>query len=1011
MVVVKKRWENHKVDDINRMEARSHFTSLSTIEENKQHFYQNLNGEWSFLYLDAPEYSPEDFYKTDYDYSTWVEIEVPGNWQTQGFGNMHYADLWYNFPIIPPYVPTENPTGIYRRTFEIDNIDKNYQYIIRFQGVDSAYEVYLNNRFIGYSKGARIQSEFDLTNSLIEGTNYLTVRVFQWSDGTYLEDQDMWWLSGIFRDVELFARPTRGLWDFTIKTIFDSSYQEATLIVNPVFDKPLNQKTHYQLLNARGETIFTHEQDGRDSLTKKVKKPVKWSAENPYLYKLIMTVYNDNEVIEVVQQDVGFVQIELRGKQFLVNGVAIKLKGVNRHDYSPTKGRVTTYESVEQDIILMKQHNINAIRTAHYPNSPYFYELCNRYGMYVISEADLECHGFELTGDYKWISDNPEWEEAYVNRIKRTLMRDKNNPCIIMWSLGNESAFGYNFRKMSEYVKKTDPTRLVHYEGDFEAEISDVYTTMYTWLEHDEKLTMDKVIHTTQKPHILCEYAHAMGNGPGNLKEYQDLFYKYDHLQGGFIWEWFDHGIETVTEDGKVYYRYGGDFGDEPTNGNFCIDGLLMPDRTPSTALTEYKKVIEPVQTEPIDIKSGLYQLTNRQEFKSLNDYKLICCFYEDDQLLEEKEQTLPEIATRDSKQITIAYPKLNNFKPGAQYTVHLIYRLKEDTSWAKANFEVTKSVFIYHKEPKQIVAPSTEGLDLSFTEKDFTVIVSGENFAYTFDKVRGNLIEARFQGHTFIKKGPNFTWWRAPIDNDMYYLKDYKNKYFMHLDHEIIRDITYDINNGSFDWTVHAFYGTTNSSWYYDLTYKYVISPAGKMRVEVNGIASGRKENAPPMLPRIGVTMHLNKQLQSVSWRGLGPHENYVDSCQSVYPGVFHANVDKLFVNYVKPQENGNHMDCDWIGLSNKNHALLFKGNHPLNFRVSKYEDVDLEKAKHTINLVERDYLVLHLDKQQNGLGSNSCGQDQLDKYRCKFDDFSLSFEISFEDVTTNNIVELGRK
>ncbi|NBJ67978.1 MULTISPECIES: beta-galactosidase subunit alpha [Clostridia] len=1008
MVVTKKRWENHKLDGINRLEARAHFTSLSASK--KPHFYQNLNGEWSFLFLDAPEYSPADFYKTEFDISSWDIIEVPGNWQMQGYGKMHYSDLWYNFPIIPPYVPTENPTGIYRRTFEVKQTDHNYQYILRFQGVDSAFEVYVNNQFIGYSKGARIQSEFDLSDVLVEGTNTLTVRVFQWSDGTYLEDQDMWWLSGIFRDVELFSRPRTGLYDFTVKTQFDAMYKEATLIVNPVFDHLQKQRIHYELKTAEGEVIFTKEQDGNESLIQEVQHPIKWSAEHPYLYKLIMTVYNNGQLVEIIEQDIGFRQIEVKGKCFFVNGVAVKLKGVNRHDYSPDKGRVTTYESIEQDIILMKQHNMNAVRTAHYPNAPYFYDLCNKYGMYVIAEADLECHGFELTGDYKWISDNPEWEEAYVNRIKRTLLRDKNHPSILMWSLGNESAFGYNFRKMAAYVKQADPTRLVHYEGDFEAEVSDVYTTMYTWLEHDNKLTMDEVIRKTEKPHILCEYAHAMGNGPGNLKEYQELFYHHDHLQGGFIWEWFDHGIKTVTEDGEVYYRYGGDFGDEPTNGNFCIDGLIMPDRTPSTGLMEYKKVIEPVQTVPLDIPSGMYQLTNRLDFTSLGAYKLVCQFYEDDQLLNETELPLPNLAARHTTRFQIHYPALEHYQPGAQYTVHFIYQLKEDTNWAPAGFEVTRSVYVYHKESLQVITVP-QAPELTLLTEGSTVMVSGDHFTYCFDHVRGNLLTATFDGEQQIEQGPTFTWWRAPIDNDMYILEDYQNKYFMHLDHHIVRNVTYDIQDGNFVWNVHAFYGTTNSSWYYDLSYRYTITPQGKLHLEVEGIASGRKENAPPMLPRIGVKMHVNKRFGNVSWRGLGPHENYVDSCQSAYPGVFHASVDELFVDYIKPQENGNHMDCDWISLANEDTALLIHAEELLNFSVSKYEDRDLEKAKHTIDLVERDYLVLHLDKQQNGLGSNSCGQDQLDKYRCKFDDFSISFTLAPKDISTTRITELARK
>lgn len=991
-----KRWENHKIDGINRMEPRTHFNSIapSPGEEDVPHCYQSLNGKWSFLFLEAPEYSPADFYKTEYDNSTWDTIDVPSNWQMKGYGNMHYSDLWYNFPIIPPYVPTDNPTGIYRRSFVMADMNQNYQYILAFQGVDSAFEVYLNDHFVGYSKAARIQSEFDLSDYLTIGENLLTVRVFQWSDGTYLEDQDMWWLSGIFRDVDLFARPLSGLYDYKVNTYFDEDFQDATLVVHPEFTADSGQQIAYQLADTNGNIVFESTRFGRESLRQSVETPIKWSAENPYLYQLTMTVLKDGETIEIVRQSVGFRQIEVSGRTFLVNGVPVTLKGVNRHDYSPTEGRVTTRESIENDIILMKQHNINAIRTAHYPNAPCFYDLCDQYGMYVIAEADLECHGFQLTNDHEWLSDNPDWEEAYVNRMKRSLMRDKNHPSIIMWSLGNESYFGYNFRKMADYVRTADPTRLIHYEGDAAAEVVDVYSTMYTWLEREDGRTMDDIITETKKPYIICEYGHAMGNGPGNLKEYQDIFNRYDHMQGGFIWEWFDHGIETVTESGDVYYRYGGDFGDEPTNGNFCIDGLLMPDRTPSTSLIEYKKVIEPIQTEALDVAGGRFNLINRQDFNTLDMYELVCRFYADDRLLEESVERLPDVNGGEASVITIDYPKVKKIQPGAQYTVHFIYRLKEASMWAEAGFEVTRSVFVYHREPALLENAGSDG-EINFREEHTTVTVTANNREFLFDRVKGRLLQASSNGKEWLHQGPEFTFWRAPIDNDMYVLEDYKKKYFLHLDNESVRDVSFGMVDGNFQWHIHTFYGTVNNAWYYDLTYVYTITPLGKIQVELSGLASGEKENAPSMLPRIGLSMHVDQSFDSVAWRGMGPHENYPDSRQAAYPGVFEKQVDDLFVNYVMPQANGNHMDCDRLQLENGDQRVVCMTDNTFNFSISRFEDSDLEKAEHTIELQSRDYLVLHVDYQQNGLGSNSCGQDQLDQYRCKFRDFTLRFEL----------------
>lgn len=1012
-----KRWEDIRTDEINRMEARAHYLSYPSWEAAekgkpiKTHFFQCLNGTWKFVYLEAPEYWPDGFYQDDIDTTEWASITVPSNWQLHGYGKMHYSDLWYNFPIIPPYVPTDNPTGIYRREFEFNRNLDGEQLIIRFHGVDSAFELYVNGEFVGYSKGARIQAEFDITNYCHQGHNNLTVRVFQWSDGTYLEDQDMWWLSGIFRDVELYTRPTSGLYDYTVNTLFDDEWLNAELNVSVKLTEQLGQRIDYELIDQDGKQVFQLEQTADKPLREIVTSPLKWSAETPNLYHLYMTVKDaEGKIIEVIHQHIGFRSIIVSGDTFLVNGVAIKLKGVNRHDYNPKTGRVVRKEEVERDIITMKQHNINAIRTAHYPNAPYLYDLCDQYGMYVIDEADLECHGFELTGKYDWISNDPEWETAHVSRLERMIERDKNHPCIIMWSLGNESSFGHNFRAMAKRAKEMDPTRLVHYEGDSKAEVTDVYSTMYTWLEpHGSRLTMDKVIEKSKKPHILCEYAHAMGNGPGNLKEYQDLFYKYDKLQGGFIWEWFDHGIETLSEDGKVYYRYGGDFGDDPTNGNFCIDGLIMPNGTPSPSLLEYKKVIEPVQTECLDIERGLFRLINRYDFLTLEHLELTCSYYEDEKLLDSIAVELPKLEGRKTAEIQLpAGPNIDKVH-GAKYFLVFSYRLNQDTPWAKKGHELANASFVLRGEEK-LPKVHADG-DLQIQKNGAFLTVQGNNFTVTFDGVKGFIKEVTRNGTVQIEKGPQFNFWRAPIDNDMYLLNDYQTKYFMHLGHEMVRNIQYDLKDGVFEWQTDAFYGTTNSSWYYELQYQYKIYPDGDIECSIVGIASGMKENAPIMIPRLGVQLQMSKDFSEVQWRGRGPGESYVDSKQANHLGVYRKTIDDLFTNYVKPQENGNRSDCDWVSFVDQtSNGLIFTTNETFNFSASHYEVSDLEKAKHTVDLKPREYIVLHLDSKQNGLGSNSCGQNQLEKYRCKFENFSLSFRISFFHSEDSSPVELGR-
>ncbi|RDY28593.1 beta-galactosidase subunit alpha [Romboutsia weinsteinii] len=1004
-----KLWENIAVDGINRLDARTHFLSfpsreLALLGENKYtHNFKNLNGSWKFLFLDAPEYSPEDFFKEEFNTESWDNIVVPGNWQLQGYGKMHYSDLWYNFPINPPYVPTENPTGIYKRNFTIDNSWLGEKIILKFNGIDSSYNVWINGVEVGYSKGARIQAEFDITDLVRVGQNEVTVRVYQWSDGTYLEDQDMWWLSGIFRDVELYTEPVCGVEDITIVTDLDENYKDGTLHVDLKFRANESQEVKFELLDSKKKVVFEEcatVNDGELKLAKEVNSPLKWSAEEPNLYTLLISVYKDGELVQVVPQRVGFRKIELKGEVFTVNGVAIKFKGVNRHDYNPKNGRVVAREEMIKDILLMKQHNINAIRTAHYPNSHYIYDLCDEYGMYVIDETDLECHGFELTGDYKWISDDPAWETAYVNRLERMIQRDKNHPSILMWSLGNESAFGCNFKAMAKKSKEMDPTRLVHYEGDFnvdesEGPVSEVYSTMYTWLEHDSKLLMDTVINDIKKPHILCEYCHAMGNGPGNLREYQDLFYAYDKLQGGFIWEWFDHGIEAKGENEEVYYKYGGDFGDDPSNINFCIDGLIMPDRSVSPGLLEYKKVIEPAETSVVDLDKGIIKVINRYDFKNLNTLELVYNIKEDEKIVASGRVAMPSIPGRGEAEIQLPYSLDFTTTPGADYYLNISYVLKEACDWAEAGHELATAQFELPVVTEKIKV--TPKVNLEVIKEHCKLTAKGENFNVVFDLVRGNIVEITRDDYKLVEEGPRLNFWRAPIDNDMYVVEDYKKKYFMHLMHEVVQNISYEVAENMLTFKVETVNGTTNSAWHYKSTYEYKVLGSGDILVNVSGIPSGRIDTAPEMLPRIGLTLKVNKDLENVKYKGRGPGESYADTKEANLFGVFENNIDGLFTNYVKPQENGNRSDCSWVRLSDdRGMSIMAVANDKLDFSASYYEDTDLEYAKHTVDLVKRDYIVFNIDYKQNGVGTNSCGQWQLDKYRCKFEEFNLGFKFS---------------
>lgn len=1002
-----KTWENHQIDGINRMPARAHFLTFPSKEKallnnnRYTHAFKNLNGVWKFMFLDAPEYSPEGFFNSDFDVTKMDDITVPGNWQLQGYGKMHYSDLWYNFPINPPYVPTENPTGIYKRTFFVEESYRDKKIIIRFCGVDSAYHLWINGKEVGYSKVARNESEFDITDLIRVGEeNDVTVRVYQWSDGTYLEDQDMWWESGIFRDVELIGVPKDGINDYKVIADLDDEYKNGIFKVEAFLRTTKEVNVTFELVDAGENTVFTKTvvaKEGKACIDEVIADVNHWTAETPYLYKLFMTVEDDGQIVEVIPQNVGFRNIRLNGETFLVNGVAIKFKGVNRHDYSPQNGRVVSREEIEKDIILMKQFNINAIRTSHYPNSYYLYDLCDEYGMYLIAETDLECHGFELTGDYKWITDDPSWELAYVSRMTRMIERDKNHPAIIFWSLGNESAFGCNFRKMTDVAHEMDPTRLVHYEGDFDVESADVYSTMYTWIENSKKpYLMKDIIEKSKKPHIHCEYCHAMGNGPGNLKDYQDLVYAHDKLQGGFVWEWFDHGIESFTESGEKYYRYGGDFGDDPSNKDFCIDGLIMPDRTPSPGLYEYKKVIEPITTTAVDIQKGIINLLSRYDFANLDRFNLVYKVMEDDVILQTGFMAVPSIEARANKDITLPYDlSVIKVKPGAHYYVNISYQLREDTSYASSGHELATAQFELPLYKEGIVV-RPEGI-LNVEKEHTTLHVKGANFSLDFNLVNGNLMNIVRDGMQVLSKGPRLTLWRAPISNDMEIIDKLKKVYFLHLEHEVVMNIDYHMEGNILKVEVDTINSTTNSAWHFKTKYVYTVCPSGDILIDVEGTPSGRVDLAPDMLPRIGVSMHLDKSMEHVRYFGMGPGENYADSKEAAQMGLYANTVDGLFTNYVIPQENGNHMGCKWVSMTNdRGMGLLASTEGDFNFSASWYEDKDLDDAKHTCDLVKRDYIVFNVDYKQNALGTNSCGQWQLDKYRAKFEDFKLSFRLT---------------
>ncbi len=984
---VKKRWEDHLLEQIGRREARTSFYRDSSAR-------LTLNGEWKFLYREAPELSPEGFMNKQADIDGWDTIDVPSVWQLRGYDRMHYTDVLYLFPVNPPYVPTENPTGIYKRTFKLTKEWIKNDTILKFHGVDSAYDVWVNGTHAGYGKVSRLAGEYDITGFVCEGENDITVRVYKWSDGTYLEDQDMWWMSGIYRDVELINEPKNAVLDVQADGNLDADYINGILKIK-IRTKKEKSKGSWRLCKD-GASILEgsfETEKGTACVERELPSVKKWTAETPELYEL----YVSTEEQEVCVRT-GFRKVEMIDNNFCVNGKALLINGVNHHDYNPKEGRRVTYAQMKDDIILMKQYNMNAVRCSHYPANPYFYDLCDEYGLYVIDEADLECHGFEWVENYTWITDEPSWEKAYVDRSVRMVKQDRNHPSIIMWSMGNESSFGCNFRSAAKAIRGLDSTRLIHYEGDFEAEVTDVYSTMYTRLEPLEKIAVTDI--NGKKPHIMCEYGHAMGNGPGGLTEYQKLYRKYKRLQGGFLWEWYDHGIYT-EEDGKTGYRYGGDYGDFPTNGNFCIDGVLMPDRTPSPALLEYKQVIAPVEITRIEGRNREIQLKNYYDFRSLKGLYLLWQVEGAGHVIQEG--VIEELCAEPGESQRFAIP-YEEFEPAANtsYYLNLSVREKDAVPYAEKGHEVSHAQYELREKKIQFTKrPSGEKLNVR--EKEGILTVENEKLCVKFHTVFGKLLSLSSEGTEYLTEGPEMTVYRATIDNDMYKKEDWMNKYFIQKSSEQNAGVSYEEWEDGVNVTICKYFGCLNQSWGYDCTYEYTVYPCGQVEVRLDAREVQRGKLEPEFLPRLGIKMRGNKKLQNTIWEGMGPGENYPDSRQACQMGVYKSNVDDMGVNYVYPQENGHREEVRWFGIRDGEKTLLYTMERPLGLNLSNYTDETIEKAAHSSELEQAENVIIHLDYRQSGLGSNSCGEEQVEKYKVKREDFVMAFRIQ--------IVENGRE
>ena len=1007
-------WETHRVVQRNRVPARADAIPFQdesgalTRERGRSPWFQLLNGAWKFHFCDSPAEAPPGFFEEDFDPAGWDGVKVPWSWQLQGYGRPHYTNVIYPFPADPPRVPSENPTGCYRRTFAIPQGWAGRQVFLRFEGVDSAFHLWVNGCEVGYSQGSRVPAEFDITPHIRTGTNTLAVRVVQWSDGSYLEDQDMWWLSGIFRDVYLIAAPQVHLYDFFARTELDADYRDAVLKVRATvrnFGDAGCSGRHIEmkLLDAAGVPVFDEPvsaplsvpagQASAADLEAPVAHPAKWSAEQPYLYTLLLSVLDGaGNVSEVKTCRVGFRSVELKGGNMLVNGVAVILKGANRHDHHCDLGRAVPLDSMRQDVLLMKRHNLNAVRTSHYPNDPRFYDLCDEYGLYVIDEADLECHGFACTGNIHQISDDPEWESAYVDRMVRMVERDKNHPSIILWSLGNESGYGCNHRAMAAKAREIDPTRLIHYEGDYDVETADVQSRMYTSIADLEKFARDR---KSGKPFILCEYAHAMGNGPGGLKEYWDTIYRHKRLQGGCVWDWIDQGIRVRDEDGGEFFAYGGDFGDDPNDKQFLINGLIFPDRTPSPGLIEYRKVIEPVQAEAAGLAEGKVKLTSRYDFISLDHLSLSWSVKADGQVVESGTMPVPKIAPGRSKTVTVPFTPPPVPQPGTDYWLHLSFRLAQDMNWASAGHEVAWAQFQLPVEvPAGPIVRASEMQPVTCEEIGTALRVFGSSFEIIFDRARGRIVEWRHEGMPVITAGPRLNFWRAPTDNDERNVAGKWRDAGLHrLQHRIDSVEGGTPGGGVAQVRVRSRIAPPIYDQAFECEYAYTIFGSGDVLLNVHVLPRGKWCDT---IPRVGLQMTLPGELDHVAWYGRGPGECYIDTREAAWVGVHRCGLDDLHTPYVFPQENGNRTDVRWVALADvRGMGLFAQGDPLLNFSAHRYTTEDLERATHTNELEPRGTITLNLDHRHTGIGSNSCGPELLEQYRLHPQEFSFTMRL----------------
>lgn len=1006
-MMIPRYYEDLSILHDNTMPMRSYYIpasqKMNTLIEHREDSdrFQLLNGVWKFQYYKSVYDLKEAFYRTSFNTKDFDDITVPGVWQIAGYDSPQYTNIRYPFPFDPPYLPQDIPCGAYVRKFTYhENIDAPRIYL-NFEGVDSCFFVWLNGKYTGYSQVPHATAEFDVTEFLEEGENTIAVLVLKWCDGSYLEDQDKFRMNGIFRDVYLLKRPERAIWDYHITTQIKENTAKIKLNVTFDFSIPVSVTIEDQ---ARAVVATgTISDDG--SIEFKIPNPTLWNTEHPYLYTLTL-----QSSYETIVDYIALRTIEIRDKVIYFNGQKIKFRGVNRHDSDPETGFTVSVPQIKKDLSLMKQHNFNSIRSSHYPNAPYFYQMCDLYGFMVIEEADIEAHGPYMLyrkedTDYnrfkRWnekIADDPIWEESILDRVQHMVQRDKNRFCIVMWSMGNESAYGCNFEKALRWTKKFDPCRLTQYESaryrnydvTYDYSNLDLYSRMYPAMnEIEEYLEEDG-----SKPFLLVEYCHAMGNGPGDLEDYFQLIQKDDRMCGGFVWEWCDHAIaHGKTESGKTIYYYGGDHDEELHDGNFCMDGLVFPDRTPHTGILEYKNVYRPVRVVSYDQETGKLVLHNYLDFDDLKDYLDIRFEVIKDGLSTVQKGKLSPFSVMPH---TDGVTELNVTIPSeGKIYLKLIYRLKKETPFLKKNFILGfDEILLKNEDGRNQMALSwlkktDQVKEIRVHETDTEVTINSKDFTYTLDRRTGLFEQMQFSSRNYLIHPMELNIWRAPTDNDMYLKSKWKKARY---DKAYTRAYTVEtIQNMHGIFIVsHVAVVADSIQKILDITINWKIDNDGKL----SSVMYAEKDDEFPVLPRFGIRMFLDKRLKNVSFYGMGPQESYRDKHQGAYHALFRTKINDLHEDYIRPQENGSHFDCDYVVFSAAQFGIAAAAEKPFSFNASCYTQEKLEDTAHNYELEESDSIVFCLDYALNGIGSNSCGPALLEKYQ--FDDTSFQLEFT---------------